>query len=204
MKAVHADRILNWAVFGNVYLWFLAALLQLTIVVYGHDTLQVNEAHISYLQAAVGIGIGVGSVVAGYLSRGKIDIRLIPIGALGMTIFGALLYPSGHTVHSAAAHLAALGFFGGFFAVPLNALIQHRPDPAHRGRRDCGGEFAVVHRRVFRGGGLLSFFDGFSADAGGSISGWRGFDRDHDRALFLLLLSGAFAAGDESRRVISR
>jgi acyl-[acyl-carrier-protein]-phospholipid O-acyltransferase/long-chain-fatty-acid--[acyl-carrier-protein] ligase len=133
MKSVRADRILNWAVYGNVYLWFLAALLQLTIVVYGHDTLHVNEAHISYLQAAVGIGIGVGSVVAGYASRGKIDIRLIPMGALGMTIFGALLYPSGHTVHSAAAHLAALGFFGGFFAVPLNALIQHRPEPAHKG-----------------------------------------------------------------------
>jgi acyl-[acyl-carrier-protein]-phospholipid O-acyltransferase/long-chain-fatty-acid--[acyl-carrier-protein] ligase len=133
MKSVRADRILNWAVYGNVYLWFLAALLQLTIVVYGHDTLRVNEAHISYLQAAVGIGIGVGSVIAGYASRGKIEIRLIPFGALGMTIFGALLYPSGHTVHSAAFHLAALGFFGGFFAVPLNALIQHRPDPAHKG-----------------------------------------------------------------------
>jgi len=95
--------------------------------------LRVNEAHISYLQAAVGIGIGVGSVAAGYLSRGKIEIRLIPVGALGMTIFGALLYPSGHTVHSAAFHLSALGFFGGFFAVPLNALIQHRPEAAHKG-----------------------------------------------------------------------
>jgi acyl-[acyl-carrier-protein]-phospholipid O-acyltransferase/long-chain-fatty-acid--[acyl-carrier-protein] ligase len=152
MKAVNADRLLNWAVFGNVYLWFLAALLQLTIVVYGHDTLHVNEAHISYLQAAVGIGIGVGSVVAGYASRGKIDIRLIPIGALGMTIFGALLYPSGHTVHSAAAHLAALGFFGGFFAVPLNALIQHRPEPAHR-----GGVIAAAN--------LLSFIGVFFAAA---------------------------------------
>lgn len=152
MKSARADRILNWAVYGNVYLWFLAALLQLTIVVYGHDTLRVDEAHISYLQAAVGIGIGVGSVVAGYASRGKIDIRLIPIGALGMTIFGALLYPSGHTVHSAAFHLAALGFFGGFFAVPLNALIQHRPAPEHK-----GGVIAAAN--------LLSFIGVFFAAA---------------------------------------
>jgi acyl-[acyl-carrier-protein]-phospholipid O-acyltransferase/long-chain-fatty-acid--[acyl-carrier-protein] ligase len=143
---------LDWAVWGNVYLWFLAALLQLTIVVYGHDTLRVNEAHISYLQAAVGIGIGVGSVAAGYLSRGKIEIRLIPVGAVGMTIFGALLYPSGHTVHSAAAHLAALGFFGGFFAVPLNALIQHRPPPANK-----GGVIAAAN--------LLSFIGVFFAAA---------------------------------------
>jgi acyl-[acyl-carrier-protein]-phospholipid O-acyltransferase / long-chain-fatty-acid--[acyl-carrier-protein] ligase len=152
MRTIRADRILDWAVWGNVYLWFLAALLQLTIVVYGHDTLRVNEAHISYLQAAVGIGIGVGSVAAGYLSRGKIEIRLIPIGAVGMTIFGALLYPSGHTVHSAAAHLAALGFFGGFFAVPLNALIQHRPNPANK-----GGVIAAAN--------LLSFVGVFFAAA---------------------------------------
>jgi acyl-[acyl-carrier-protein]-phospholipid O-acyltransferase / long-chain-fatty-acid--[acyl-carrier-protein] ligase len=152
MRAIRADRILDWAVWGNVYLWFLAALLQLTIVVYGHDTLRVNEAHISYLQAAVGIGIGVGSVAAGYLSRGKIEIRLIPVGAVGMTIFGALLYPSGHTVHSAAAHLAALGFFGGFFAVPLNALIQHRPPPANK-----GGVIAAAN--------LLSFIGVFFAAA---------------------------------------
>jgi acyl-[acyl-carrier-protein]-phospholipid O-acyltransferase/long-chain-fatty-acid--[acyl-carrier-protein] ligase len=133
MKIIFSNRILNWAVWGNVFLWALAALLQLTIVVYGHDTLRVDEAHISYLQAAVGIGIGVGSLAAGYLSRGKIEYRLIPVGALGMTIFGMLLYPSGHTVHSATIHLALLGFFGGFYAVPINALIQHLPAPAHKG-----------------------------------------------------------------------
>jgi acyl-[acyl-carrier-protein]-phospholipid O-acyltransferase/long-chain-fatty-acid--[acyl-carrier-protein] ligase len=88
--------------------------------------------------------------VAGYVSRGKIEIRLIPVGALGMTIFGALLYPSGHTVRSAAFHLAALGFFGGFFAVPLNALIQHRPNPANK-----GGVIAAAN--------LLSFIGVFCA-----------------------------------------
>ena len=46
---------------------------------------------ISYLQAAVGIGIGVGSLAAGYLSRGKIEYGLIPMGALGMTVFGFLV-----------------------------------------------------------------------------------------------------------------
>ena len=57
-----------------------------------------TTAHISYLQAAVGIGIGVGSFAAGYLSGGKIEYGLIPLGAIGMTIFGALLYSPGHTL----------------------------------------------------------------------------------------------------------
>src|SRR5260370_33809367 len=88
IRIIARDRVLAWAVVGNPYLWFLAALLQFVIVIYGHDVLRVDETQISYLQAAVGIGIGVGSLTAGYLSRGKIEYRLVPLGAIGMTLFG--------------------------------------------------------------------------------------------------------------------
>jgi acyl-[acyl-carrier-protein]-phospholipid O-acyltransferase / long-chain-fatty-acid--[acyl-carrier-protein] ligase len=162
LKIIYADAVLFCSVIGNTYLWFLAALLQFTIVVYGHDVLHIDDTRTSYLQAAVGIGIGLGSLTAGYLSRGKIEMGLIPIGALGMTIFGALLYFSqpaallAHWLSTVAFHqgsgaavkfgnfivsavrlripdLSLLGFFGGFFAVPLNALIQHRPRPEQKG-----------------------------------------------------------------------
>lgn len=133
LRLVRADNILTWAVMGNTYLWFLAALLQFTIVVYGQDSLKLDSFHTSLLEAAVSIGIGVGSFAAGYLSGGKIEYGLIPMGAVGMTLFGALLYFPGHSVVSTSVHLALLGFFGGFFAVPLNALIQHRPRPEEKG-----------------------------------------------------------------------
>ena len=58
---------------------------------------------------------------------------MIPLGAVGMTVFGALLYSPGHSLLIAGTHLALLGFFGGLFAVPLNALIQHRPRPEQKG-----------------------------------------------------------------------
>src|SRR5216684_1612177 len=130
---IRQDRVLNWAVWGNVYLWYLAALLQFTIIMYGHDVLRIDEAQISYLQAAVGIGIGVGSLAAGYLSGGKIEYGLIPLGAIGMTVFGFLLSRHGLTIGNVRANLALLGFFGGFFAVPILALIQHRPAPERKG-----------------------------------------------------------------------
>ncbi len=133
MKTILADRVLAWAVLGNTYLFFLAALLQLAIVIYGHDVLRIDETHITYLQASVAIGIGLGSVAAGYLSGGKIEYGLIPLGAVGMTVFGGLLYSPGHTLLTAGIHLALLGFSGGLFAVPLNALIQHRPRPDQKG-----------------------------------------------------------------------
>jgi len=132
-KLVRTDRVLSWAILGNSYLWFLAALLQLTIVMFGKFVLLVDERHISYLQIALSIGIGAGSLAAGYLSGGKIEYGLIPLGAVGMTVFGGMLYWYGHTMPSSAIVLALLGFSGGFFAVPLNALIQHRPRAEHKG-----------------------------------------------------------------------
>ena len=87
-----------------------------------------------------------GSFAAGYLSGGKIEYGLIPIGAIGMTVFGALLYNPGHSLQSAAWHLGLLGFFGGFFAVPLNALIQHRPR-----REEKGGVIAAANLLSFVG-----------------------------------------------------
>ncbi len=150
LRIIAADRVLGWAVVGNTYLWFLAALLQFVIVVYGHDVLRVNETEISYLQAAVGIGIGMGSLAAGYLSRGKIEQRLVPLGAVGMTVFGFLVSRHGLAIWPVRLDLCLLGFFGGFYAVPLNALIQHRPK-----REEKGGVIAAAN--------LLSFIGVFFA-----------------------------------------
>jgi acyl-[acyl-carrier-protein]-phospholipid O-acyltransferase/long-chain-fatty-acid--[acyl-carrier-protein] ligase len=133
MRIILRDRVLAWAVAGNTYVWFLAALLQFVIVIYGHDVLHVDETQISYLQAAVGIGIGVGSLVAGYLSFGTIEYGLVPLGALGMTVFGFLVSRHGLGIWRVRSDLALLGFFGGFYVVPLNALIQHRPAPEQKG-----------------------------------------------------------------------
>ena len=132
-RVVRSDRTLEWAVWGYTYLFFLAALLQLVIVFYGQRVLHADDQHISYLQAAIAIGIGVGSIAAGYLSGGKIELSLVPVGALGMTAFSAALYPASTSLWVAGLLLAALGVFGGLLAVPLSAVIQHRPRPEHKG-----------------------------------------------------------------------
>jgi acyl-[acyl-carrier-protein]-phospholipid O-acyltransferase/long-chain-fatty-acid--[acyl-carrier-protein] ligase len=133
IEVIRSDRILAWAFVGNAYLWFLAALLQYTIVIYGHDVLRIDDRHIGILQAAVALGIGLGSLATGYLSAGKIEYGLVPLGAVGMTVFGFLSASHGLSLARAALYLGLLGFSGGFYAVPLNALIQYRPDPARKG-----------------------------------------------------------------------
>src|SRR5262249_31273696 len=86
-----------------------------------------------YLQASAAIGIGVGSVAAGYLSGGKIETRLIPLGSIGMTVLAFLLGIPGLSFWSVAIGLVVLGFFGGFFIVPIGALLQHRPEKDKKG-----------------------------------------------------------------------
>jgi len=146
IRLMRADRVLSLAVLGNVYFCFLAALLQLNIVLYGKDVLHLGDTQNGYLQAAVAIGIGLGSLAAGYLSGGKIEYGLIPLGSLGLMIFAVALGLPNLSFHTVAIYLAVLGFFGGFFIVPIAALLQHRPD-----REKKGGILAAANLLSFVG-----------------------------------------------------
>jgi acyl-[acyl-carrier-protein]-phospholipid O-acyltransferase/long-chain-fatty-acid--[acyl-carrier-protein] ligase len=151
IKLIRKDRVLWLATLGNTYFFALAALLQLLIVIYAKDVLHISDPQkSSYLQAATAIGIGLGSFAAGYLSGGKIEYGLIPLGSLGMTVMAVLLGRHGLSFVRVAVDLALLGFFGGFFIVPIAALLQHRPDPEKK-----GGVLAAAN--------LLSFVGIFAA-----------------------------------------
>lgn len=146
------DQVLWLAVLGNCYLFFLGALLQPIIVLYGTDILHLDEVYTGILLATLALGIGLGSFVAGYLSGNKIEYGLIPLGSMGMTVFAALLWPAGLTPVGFGVRLGLLGFFAGFYAVPIQALIQHRPEERRRGA-------------VIAGAGVISWI-GISAASG--------------------------------------
>ncbi len=133
VKAIRKDRVLWLATLGNTYFFALSALLQVLILIYATDVLHLTSVKAGYLQAATCIGIGLGSFAAGYLSGGKIEYGLIPLGSAGMTVLGALMARPGLSFNQVALNLSLLGFFGGFFIVPIAALLQHRPDPDKKG-----------------------------------------------------------------------
>jgi acyl-[acyl-carrier-protein]-phospholipid O-acyltransferase/long-chain-fatty-acid--[acyl-carrier-protein] ligase len=151
MKLIRSDRVLWLAVLGNTYFFFVAALLQFNIFLYGQDVLHLDSTHGGLLQAAVAIGIGVGSLAAGFLSGGKIEYGLIPLGALGMTLLGLCLAIPGLTFEAVLLLLAGLGFAGGFFIVPISALIQHIPEEEHK-----GGVLGAANWLSFVGVGVAS------------------------------------------------
>lgn len=133
INLMRRDQPLFLAVLGNTYFWFLGSLLFATVVVYGPDVLHIGQTKTGYLNAALAIGIGVGSMIAGLLSGNKIEYGLIPLGSIGMTCAGIVLGSMHVGIVGSAALLGLLGFWAGFFAVPVNALIQHRPAEENRG-----------------------------------------------------------------------
>jgi acyl-[acyl-carrier-protein]-phospholipid O-acyltransferase/long-chain-fatty-acid--[acyl-carrier-protein] ligase len=124
LSRLRAERPLWLTVIGISYFWFLGALVQINMLFFGKELLQLDEFHIGLLATFLAIGIGVGSLAAGRLSGDHIELGLVPLGSvavglcLGWVGFAAPSYP-----HTAVA-LIGLGFSAGLFAVPLNAFLQ--------------------------------------------------------------------------------
>jgi acyl-[acyl-carrier-protein]-phospholipid O-acyltransferase/long-chain-fatty-acid--[acyl-carrier-protein] ligase len=128
------DAVLWVAVIANTFFWFLGAILLLNIVLYATDILQVDEVHSSYLMAALSLGIGGGSYVAGHASGKKIEMGMILPGLTGIVLALGVLFVPGINYQTVMALLFVLGVSAGFFVVPVNALIQNRPRPEVKGR----------------------------------------------------------------------
>lgn len=129
----YRDRVLWLSTLGSAYFWFIGMLVYSNVISYGPEVLGMPESELGYIMVAMMLGIGLGSYAAGELSGNKIEIGFVPLGALMVTIFGADLFRPGLSIGHAMFSLMMLGAGSGFFIVPLQALIQYRPDPANKG-----------------------------------------------------------------------
>jgi acyl-[acyl-carrier-protein]-phospholipid O-acyltransferase/long-chain-fatty-acid--[acyl-carrier-protein] ligase len=134
IRHMRRDSTLWTAVVANTFFWFLGSLLLLNIVLYATDILHVDDPHSSYLLAALSLGIGIGSFLAGLASGRKIEPGMVLPGLGGIFLMAALLSRPGISYLAVLVQLALLGVAGGFFVVPVNALIQQRPRPEEKGR----------------------------------------------------------------------
>ena len=133
MVRIAGDRPLWLTVAGQTYFWFIGALFQLTVILLGAESLHLSAAQTGLLVTSLAVGIGLGSIAAGWLSGDRVEIGLVPCGAalLGLCSIGAGL---AHGFGAAASWLAASGFAGGLFIVPLNAYLQEAAAPREKGR----------------------------------------------------------------------
>ncbi len=131
----------NLSTYASAYFWFVGALFQMNLIVYGTRLMGISEAAVGNFQVVLALGIGLGSFVAGRLSKGKVELGLVPLGGIGLVAFAfdlAFAYDSPRRV---VADLALMGLSAGFFVVPLQAFIQQRSPASQRGRVISTGNF---------------------------------------------------------------
>jgi len=144
VRRLRGDRRLWLTAMGICYFWFLGALLQITILVFGKQMLGADELRLSILVTCLAVGIGAGSLAAGRLSGDKVELGLVPLGAVGMGVFAVLLAWSAPSYSLAAAAMTLLGFSGGLFVIPLNAFLQQRSGGDERGRIFAATNFLTM------------------------------------------------------------
>jgi acyl-[acyl-carrier-protein]-phospholipid O-acyltransferase/long-chain-fatty-acid--[acyl-carrier-protein] ligase len=128
---MRTDRDLWRANLGNTGFFFIAILIQMNLLLYAEQVLHVDPLGNSALQVALAIGMAAGSMIAGKLSGDHVEYGLIPLGAFLMAVMGFILGVEGVSRLTFTICLAVLGIGGGFFIVPIAAVLQHQP-PAER------------------------------------------------------------------------
>ncbi len=149
------NRPVFLAMLGNSWFWFYGALILAQFPVYSKDFLHGDHSVFVLLLTVFSVGIGTGSLLCERLSGHKIEIGLVPFGSIGLSLFGidlyfasnayantqvvdALAFVSQAGVPRILLDIVMIGVFGGFFIVPLFALIQTRCDPKHISRTIAG------------------------------------------------------------------
>jgi acyl-[acyl-carrier-protein]-phospholipid O-acyltransferase/long-chain-fatty-acid--[acyl-carrier-protein] ligase len=159
IRHLYQDKTLWITVMGMAYFWFLGALYQMDILLFGKEVMGLDSFWIGILVTALACGIGLGSLAAGRLSGDKVELGMVPLGAAGIGLFSILLALSAAYFIVAAGALLFLGFSGGLFIVPLNAMLQQRSGPQEKGRLIASSNFISMIGVLLASATLFLFRD---------------------------------------------
>ncbi len=139
---------------GNSWYWFYGATYLTQIPQLTQQNLHGNENVVSLLLTFFSVGIGVGSLLCRKIGGAEVNIKMVPIGAIGLTIFAfylagslafvpertgdfigiAQMFSSGMSYYHVMIAVTLLGISGGFYIVPLYAMMQAYSPRSHRAR----------------------------------------------------------------------
>ncbi|WP_426427139.1 MFS transporter [Pseudomonas palmensis] len=140
------------SIVGNSWFWFVGAIYLTQIPAYAQEWMHGDETVVTLILTLFSVGIAVGSLLCERLSGRKVEIGLVPFGSFGLTVFGLLWWWHSGDIPAAGApydwlallgmskawwillSIMGLGVFGGFYIVPLYALIQSRTPEDERAR----------------------------------------------------------------------
>lgn len=152
---VRRNRVVMLSVLGISWFWYYGATFLTQIPAYTKEVLGGNEHVVTFLLTVFSVGIAIGSLLCERLSDKRVELGLVPFGSIGLTLFGVdLFFATNHLTpetttglaefiakplhHRVMFDLLGIGIFGGFYIVPLYALVQSRSEPGHRARTIAG------------------------------------------------------------------
>ncbi len=145
------ERSVFLSILGISWFWFFGSAMTIQLPAYTLGILNGNEAITTALLVAFAVGVGVGSLLCERMSGHRIELGLVPFGSIGLSLFAIDLFFSQPDAQVVAVNsvseflarpgslrilidLSLLGAFGGFYSVPLYALIQDRTERQHLSR----------------------------------------------------------------------
>lgn len=151
LKLAHSNLVVFRSLLGISWMWFFGAVFLSQFPSFAKEVLHGDANVASLLLVVFSVGIGTGSLMCEMLSKRHVEIGLVPLGAIGMSVFAIDLYfasrgmpPSemmtvsifvGQPAHwRVVVDLFLLSLFAGLYSVPMYALIQLRSVPTHRAR----------------------------------------------------------------------
>jgi 1-acyl-sn-glycerol-3-phosphate acyltransferase len=166
-----AERSVFLSILGISWFWFFGSVMTLQMPAYTLDILHGNEFVTTCLLTAFAIGVGIGSLMCERLSGHRVELGLVPFGSIGLSAFAIDLYfaqPVSSTLAATSVSeflshgsswrvvidLTMLGVFGGFYSVPLYALVQERASRQHLSRIIAANN--IINALFMVGAALLS------------------------------------------------
>ena len=151
LKLAKTNPVVFRSMLGISWMWFFGAVFLSQFPSFAKEVLHGDEQVASVLLVVFSIGIATGSLLCEVLSRRHVEIGLVPLGAMGMSVFAIDLYFAARGLPASSlmgvgrfisqpahwrvmADLALLSLFAGLYSVPMYALIQLRSQPTHRAR----------------------------------------------------------------------
>lgn len=138
---IRPQRVLFLVTLGIAWFWALGTLYQLNIPLFAELHLGLGELATGITLTTLALGIGAGSIVAGYLSRGGIAMHHAPGGMIAAALLSALLYFATDSYPATLVLVALLGMASGFFIVPITAYLQSHSPAERRGRFIAASNF---------------------------------------------------------------
>lgn len=145
LKTMIQSRPLRFALVGIAFFTFMLTYMRAAVYMLGESQIpRWNELRTSGIVGMTALGIGLGSPMAGYLSGKKVELGLIPIGAVGMIVAILIAGMFLHHPVTLVACIILIGFFTGFYLVPMFTQLQHRAPKDQKGFMIATSNFTNV------------------------------------------------------------